>query len=265
MTVTLDRNVEQFIGASRQLFINGQWVDAASGQTFATPSPATGETLANIAEGDTEDGAVEGAANAIFFNHGRCCVAGSRLFVQQSRFDEVVDGVAEIARSIKLGSGMEPGTQMGPLVSDEQLRRVTGYLESGKADGATAVTGGGRFGDRGYFVEPAVITNATPDMIVREEIFGPVVVASPFSDLDEIAAQANDTDYGLGGGIWTRDVSKAHALAKKIRACTVWINCYNVFDASLPFGGYKQSGWGREMGHEVLEAYTEVKAVTTQL
>ena len=185
---------------------------------------------------------------------------------QQSRFDEVVDGVAEIAKSIKLGSGMESGTQMGPLVSDEQLQRVTGYLESGKADGATAVTGGGRFGDRGYFVEPTVITNATPDMkIVREEIFGPVVVALPFSDLDEIAAQANDTDYGLGAGVWTRDIAKAHALAKKIRAGTVWINCYNVFDASLPFGGYKQSGWGREMGHEVLEAYTEVKAVTTQL
>jgi hypothetical protein len=139
--------------------------------------------------------------------------------VQQSRFDEVVDGVAEIAKSIKLGSGMESGTQMGPLVSDEQLQRVTGYLESGRADGATAVTGGGRFGDRGYFVEPTVLTNTTPDMkIVREEIFGPVVVAAPFSDLDEIAAQANDTEYGLGAGIWTRDISKAHALAKKIRA-----------------------------------------------
>ena len=220
----------------------------------------------NIVFDDAEPGAVEGAANAIFFNHGQCCVAGSRLFVQQSRFDEVVDGVAEIAKSIKLGAGMESGTQMGPLVSDEQLRRVTGYLESGKADGATAVTGGGRFGDRGYFVEPTVITNTTPDMkIVREEIFGPVVVAAPFSDLDEIAAAANDSEYGLGAGIWTRDISKAHALAKKIRAGTVWINCYNVFDASLPFGGYKQSGWGREMGHEVLEAYTEVKAVTTQL
>jgi phenylacetaldehyde dehydrogenase len=220
----------------------------------------------NIVFEDAEDGAVEGAANAIFFNHGQCCVAGSRLFVQQSRFDEVVDGVAEIAKSIKLGSGMESGTQMGPLVSDEQLQRVTGYLESGRADGATAVTGGGRFGDQGYFVEPTVITNTTPDMkIVREEIFGPVVVAAPFSDLDEIAAQANDSDYGLGAGIWTKDISKAHALAKKIRAGTVWINCYNVFDASLPFGGYKQSGWGREMGHEVLEAYTEVKAVTTQL
>ncbi|GAA2882140.1 aldehyde dehydrogenase family protein [Nonomuraea rubra] len=210
--------------------------------------------------------AIEGAANAIFFNHGQCCVAGSRLFVHQSRFDEVVEGVAGIARSIKLGRGLEPDTQMGPLVSDEQLRRVTGLLDSGRDEGARAVAGGARHGERGYFVEPTVLTDIRPDMrVVREEIFGPVVVASPFSDLDEIAAQANDTPYGLGAGIWTRDISKAHALASKIRSGTVWINCYNVFDAALPFGGYKQSGWGREMGHEALEAYTEVKSVCTRL
>ena len=220
----------------------------------------------NIVFDDADDGAVEGAANAIFFNHGQCCVAGSRLFVQQDRFDEVVDGVAQIAKSIKLGAGMDPDTQMGPLVSDEQFRRVSGFLESGKADGATALSGGGRYGDRGYFIEPTVLTNTRPDMkVVREEIFGPVVVAAPFESLDDIAAVANDSTYGLGAGIWTRDISKAHALAKKLRAGTVWINCYNVFDAALPFGGYKQSGWGREMGHEVLNNYTEVKAVTTQL
>jgi phenylacetaldehyde dehydrogenase len=220
----------------------------------------------NIVFEDASPEAVAGAANAIFFNHGQCCVAGSRLYVQQSKFDEVVDGVAKIARSIQLGPGMDLGTQMGPLVSDEQLARVTGYLESGLADGATAITGGARHGDRGYFVEPTVLTGTRPDMkVVREEIFGPVVVAAPFSDLSDIAAAANDSDYGLGAGIWTQDISKAHALAKKLRAGTVWINCYNVFDASLPFGGYKQSGWGREMGHEVLEAYTEVKAVTAQL
>ncbi len=220
----------------------------------------------NIVFDDAEDSAVEGAANAIFFNHGQCCVAGSRLFVQAGRYDEVVDGVAEIAKSIKLGSGLDPTTQMGPLVSDEQFRRVTGYLESGKADGATALTGGGRYGERGYFVEPTVLTNTRPDMkVVREEIFGPVVVAEKFNTLDEIAAQANDTPYGLGAGIWTRDISKAHALAKKLRAGTVWINCYNVFDASLPFGGYKQSGWGREMGEEVLNNYLETKAVTVAL
>jgi len=244
----------------------GKLIVAAAAGNLKKVTLELGGKSPNIIFDDADPAAVEGAANAIFFNHGQCCVAGSRLFVQQSRFDEVVDGVAEIAKSIKLGSGLDEGTQMGPLVSDEQFRRVTGYLESGRADGATAVTGGGRFGDRGYFVEPTVLTNTTPQMkVVREEIFGPVVVAAPFSDLDEIAAAANDSEYGLGAGIWTKDISKAHALAKKIRAGTVWINCYNVFDAALPFGGYKQSGWGREMGHEVLEAYTEVKAVTTLL
>jgi phenylacetaldehyde dehydrogenase len=244
----------------------GKLIVAAAAGNLKKVTLELGGKSPNIVFDDADPAAVTGAANAIFFNHGQCCVAGSRLFVQRDRFDEVVNGVAEIAKSIRLGPGLEQDTQMGPLVSEEQFQRVTGYLESGKADGATAVTGGGRFGDRGYFVEPTVLTNTTPDMkVVREEIFGPVVVAAPFSDLDEIAAAANDTDYGLGAGIWTKDISKAHALAKKIRAGTVWINCYNVFDAALPFGGYKQSGWGREMGHEALEAYTEVKAVCAQL
>jgi len=152
----------------------------------------------NVVFDDADDSAIAGAAGAIFFNHGQCCVAGSRLYVQRGRFDEVVDGVAQIAKSIKLGPGLEQDTQMGPLVSDEQLRRVTGYVDSGIAEGATALSGGGRHGDRGYFVEPTVLTNTHPEMtVVREEIFGPVVVASPFSDLDEVAAAANDTPYGL--------------------------------------------------------------------
>ena len=220
----------------------------------------------NIVFEDAQDSAIEGSANAIFFNHGQCCVAGSRLFVHQNRFDEVVGGVAEIAKAIKLGSGLEASTQMGPMVSEEQFNRVNGFLESGQAEGATALAGGGRFGDRGFFIEPTVLINTHGNMkVVKEEIFGPVVVAEPFSELDEIAAKANDTPFGLGAGIWTRDISKAHALAKKLRAGSVYVNCYNVFDAALPFGGYKQSGWGREMGHEVLNNYTEVKAVTTLL
>ena len=245
----------------------GKLIVAASGASnLKKLTLELGGKSPNIVFDDAGPTAIEGAANAIFFNHGQCCVAGSRLYVQRSRFDEVVDGVAQIAKSIKMGPGMEPGTQMGPLVSDEQFRRVSGFLESGRAEGATALSGGGRFGDRGYFIEPTVLTNTRPEMqVVREEIFGPVLVAAPFTDLDEIAAVANDSEYGLGAGIWTKDISKAHALAKKLRAGTVWINCYNVFDAALPFGGYKQSGWGREMGHEALNAYTEVKAVTTQL
>ncbi len=241
-------------------------VQAAAGN-LKKVSLELGGKSPNIVFDDADPAAIAGAASAIFFNHGQCCVAGSRLYVQQGSFDEVVNGVAEIAKSIKLGPGLEQDTEMGPLVSDEQLRRVTGLVQSGMAEGAKAVAGGGgRHGNRGYFVEPTVLTNTHPEMtVVREEIFGPVVVAAPFSDLDEVAAAANETPNGLGAGIWTKDISKAHALAKKLRAVSVYVNCYNVFDASLPFGGYKQSGWGREMGHEVLENYTEVKAVTTLL
>ena len=258
----LDVNKVAFTGSTEV----GKLIANAASGNLKKVSLELGGKSPNIVFDDADPSAIEGAASAIFFNHGQCCVAGSRLFVQEGRFDEVVEGVAEIAKSIKLGPGIEPDTQMGPLVSDEQLRRVTGYLESGKAEGATALSGGGRHGDRGYFVEPTVLTDTRPDMkVVREEIFGPVVVASRFGDLDEVAAAANDTIYGLGAGIWTKDISKAHALAKKLRVGSVYINCYNVFDAALPFGGYKQSGWGREMGHEVLENYTEVKAVTTLL
>ena len=210
--------------------------------------------------------AIPGAASAIFFNHGQCCCAGSRLYVEQSVFDQVTEGIAEQAQKIKVGSGLDPATQMGPLVSDEQLNRVCGYLESGVAEGARTLAGGKKIGDAGYFVEPTVLVDTQPQMkVVREEIFGPVVVATPFKEPEEVLPVANDTIYGLAAGIWTRDIGKAHRLANELRAGTVWINCYNIFDAAMPFGGYKQSGWGREMGKEALELYTEVKAVCANL
>ncbi|MBI2424877.1 MAG: aldehyde dehydrogenase family protein [Candidatus Hydrogenedentes bacterium] len=210
--------------------------------------------------------AIGGAASAIFFNHGQCCCAGSRLYIEQSIFDRVIEGVADEAKKIKIGPGMAAGTQMGPLVSDEQLARVTGYIEAGFAEGAEAVCGGKRHGAKGYFVEPTVLIKTNAKMkVVQEEIFGPVVTAMPFKDLDEIAAVANDTVYGLAAGIWTQDISKAHRLAKQLRAGTVWVNCYNVFDAAMPFGGYKQSGWGREMGFQALNNYLETKSVCVQL
>jgi phenylacetaldehyde dehydrogenase len=210
--------------------------------------------------------AIPGAANAIFFNHGQCCCAGSRLYVEADVFDDVVAGVAEEARKIKLGPGLDPDTQMGPLVSDEQLARVCGFLESGVQEGARAIAGGRRSGERGYFVEPTVLVDTTPDMrVVREEIFGPVVSAMPFTDHEHVLPAANQTNFGLAAGIWTRDVSHAHRIAAELQAGTVWVNTYNVFDAALPFGGFKESGWGREMGREVLDNYLETKAVCIQL
>jgi phenylacetaldehyde dehydrogenase len=246
----------------------GKLIVRAAAGNLKKVSLELGGKSPNIVFKDVEnlDSAITGAANAIFFNHGQCCCAGSRLLVEREIFDDVVSGVAAQAKRIKLGAGMDKSTQMGPLVSEEQLRRVTRYMDQGKQDGACYITGGQRSGSKGYFVQPTVVTDTKPGMsIVREEIFGPVVVAEPFTKPEEVVNKANTTEYGLAAGVWTKDIAKAHRIASELRAGTVWINCYNIFDAALPFGGYKQSGWGREMGHEVLEMYTETKAVVVGL
>ena len=214
------------------------------------------------------DKVIPGAASAIFFNQGQTCCAGSRLFVHKKIFDKVIEGVSDVASKLKVGPGLDPATEIGPLVSDEQFSRVRGFLESGRAEGATVATGGGTVGNAGYFVQPTVLIDVKPEMkVVREEIFGPVLVAERYEDddLDRIAKEANNTMYGLAGSVWTRDLGTAHKMARRIKAGTVWINCHNVFDVSQPFGGYKQSGWGRELGEEVLNNYLETKAVTAAL
>ena len=214
------------------------------------------------------DAAGAGAAAGIFYNQGQVCTAGSRLYVHKSAFDKVVGAVADRANAIKVGPGLDESNDMGPLVSEEQLNRVMGFFDSGKQEGAKAVAGGERLGDKGYFVKPTVYTGTNRDMrLIREEIFGPVIAAEPFDDddLDGIAAIANDSDFGLAASVWSRDISKALKMASKIKAGTVWVNSHNVYDAALPFGGFKQSGWGREMGEYAIQNYTEVKAVTVKL
>jgi phenylacetaldehyde dehydrogenase len=246
----------------------GKKIVEASAGNLKKVSLELGGKSPNIVFQDVGDieAAIKGAASAIFFNHGQCCCAGSRLFVEKSVFERVAEGVAEQAKKIKLGSGLDKETQMGPLVSQEQLERVSGYCVSGVGQGAKALAGGERSGERGYFFQPTVLIDTKPHMsVVREEIFGPVVVAEPFEDVADLVKRANDTEYGLAAGIWTSDVKKAHNAAQAIKAGTVWINCYNVFDAALPFGGYRQSGWGREMGSEVLSLYTQTKAVCSAL
>jgi phenylacetaldehyde dehydrogenase len=210
--------------------------------------------------------AAPGAAGAIFFNSGQVCVAGSRLYAHRSIFDKLIEGVAQAAAFWAPRPSLDPDGHMGPLVSREQYDRVLGYIEAGKRDGASVAVGGDAPAADGYYVNPTVLVDVNPQMsVVREEIFGPVVVAQRFDDLDEVAKAANDTCFGLAAGIWTRDVSAMHKLAGKLKAGTVWGNCHGVIDPALPFGGFKQSGLGREQARQGVEAYTELKSVIVKL
>jgi aldehyde dehydrogenase (NAD+) len=221
----------------------------------------------NIVFADTDlDEAVEGAHFGLFFNHGQCCCAGSRVFVEEKIYDQFVEKSGARARRRTVGDPFDPKTEQGPQVDQIQFDKVMDYIESGRHEGAKLVCGGDRVGDRGYFIQPTVFADVQDDMkISREEIFGPVMSIIPFKTADEVVTRANRTTYGLAAAVWTRDIKKAHAIANSVRAGTVWVNCYNVLDTRAPFGGFKQSGIGRELGEYGLQQYTEVKTVTVKL
>ena len=247
----------------------GKWiVQAAAGNLKRVTLELGGKSPTIIFPDADLEKAIPGAAMAIFANSGQVCVAGSRLFVHRDIYDRVIEGVSAFAQSLVVAPGLDPRSQLGPLVSQGQFDRVAGYIQCGVEEGAEVVQGGGRVGQEGYFIQPTVIANAHRGMrIVREEIFGPVVAAMPFEneDLDAIARQANDTSYGLAAYLWTRDVSKVHKLASRIRAGQIQVNGGASLDPAVPFGGYKQSGWGREYGAEGVEAFLETKSICVRL
>jgi aldehyde dehydrogenase (NAD+) len=247
--------------------ITGQSIIRASAGNLKRVSLELGGKSPDIVFADADlDAAVPGAAMAVFANSGQICSAGTRLFVESRIYDEFVSRVAEYGKSLRVGNGLDPNTQVGPLVSQQQYDRVTDYLSVGQKEGARAVAGGGKLTDgalsKGYFVQPTVFADVADTMrIAQEEIFGPVISAIRFDDMDELIKRANATMFGLGSGVWTNNVSKAHRVAKALRAGSVWVNCYQAMDPAVPFGGYKMSGYGRESGKQHVEEYLNVKAV----
>ncbi len=266
----------------------GAWLAAHHGvdKVAFTGSTATGRAILESAKGNLKrvslelggkspaivlpdadlDLATPGVANAIFFNAGQTCVAASRLYVHRSKFDQVIDAVASYAAGMTLGHGLDPATQMGPLVSRRQADKVAGYVHTARGEGATVVTGGVQSGEASTFVSPAVVVGCAPESaIVREEVFGPVLVAAAYDSLDEVVDAANDSDYGLSASIWTRNLSHAHRFSRKLKAGTIWINCHLLYDSALPIGGMKQSGWGRDSGRQALDGYLDWKTVCAVL
>jgi aldehyde dehydrogenase (NAD+) len=242
-------------------------MEAAAKSNLKRVSLELGGKSPNIVFADTDvDDAVEGAHFGLFFNHGQCCCAGSRVFVEEKIYDQFVEKSGARARKRTVGDPFDPNTEQGPQVDQAQFDKVMGYIDSGRSEGAKLVCGGERVGDRGYFIQPTVFADVQDDMkIAQEEIFGPVMSIIPFKSVDEVVARANRTNYGLAAAVWTRDIKKAHAIANSVRAGTVWVNCYNVLDPRSPFGGFKQSGIGRELGEYGLQQYTEVKSVIVKL
>jgi acyl-CoA reductase-like NAD-dependent aldehyde dehydrogenase len=245
----------------------GRIIQRAAAGNLKSVSLELGGKSPNIVFADADLAeAVKGAMQGIFFNQGEVCCAGSRLFIEEKAHDEFVDRLAEHAKSIRVGDPLDPSTQMGAQVSEEQFTKILGYIDAGKSGGARLVTGGSRAQEKGYFLQPTIFTGVTPEMkIAKEEIFGPVVSTLTFRDFDEVIAQGNATNYGLAAAVWTRDISKAHRAARALKAGTVWVNTYNMFDAGVPFGGYKESGIGRELGSQALDLYTQTKAVWVAL
>ena len=245
----------------------GRIIMQAASKNLKRISLELGGKSPNIVFADSDiDSAVDGAMTGIFFNQGEVCCAGSRLFLEKSIHEEFVDKLSNKAANMRVGNPEDTGTQMGAQVSKEQFDKILGYIETGKQEGAKLVTGGERCGERGYFIKPTIFDAVDNNMrIAKEEIFGPVVSAITFEDVDEVVRQGNLSVYGLAAAVWTKDIKKAHRLARDLKAGTIWINTYNAFDAASPFGGFKQSGFGRELGVHALELYTHVKSVWINL